>query len=50
VERAKERLPWARDEAERWRQRFRHEGYRRTAEELEAEVRELERIAGEIAA
>jgi hypothetical protein len=40
-------LPWAREEAQRWRARhgaFGHEGYRRTAEELGGEVQGLERI------
>jgi hypothetical protein len=48
-EHALRRFPWAREEGQRWRARheaFGHEGYRRTAEQLEEEVKELERITG----
>jgi hypothetical protein len=49
VERAKERLLWAQEEAAKWRDRweqFGHDTYRVYAGETEAEVRELERIVG----
>jgi hypothetical protein len=49
MERALARLPWARDEASRWRDRWEHFGYdtyRANAQETEAEVEDLERITG----